>query len=267
MQVVLFTRIAVYALAGFECMSMVIAETRDGARGITRSIVIAVPCIAAIYILGTHSMLTYVPAASVDLVNPVSQTFAVAFGPFGRIAAIAAGAAILLVVVRDFAQASQIVAVTARLPLVAGWDRLLPAWFTRLHARTKTPVNAILFGGGVMFVSACGAIVAAGRQEAFQILLSIGGVFFSSTYFVTFSIPLVTRGTPWSLKIAAASGLVVTSAFIVLSFVPIVDVPSPVRYASIIAVAVVAANAAGAAVFAMGRVTLGREAGEASGVR
>jgi amino acid transporter len=27
----------------------------------------------------------------------------------------------------------------ARLPLVAGWDHLLPAWFTRLHPKHRTP--------------------------------------------------------------------------------------------------------------------------------
>jgi len=44
---------------------------------------------------------------------------------------------------------------------------------------------------------------------------------------------------------AAASGLIVTAAFVVLSFIPIVEVQSPGRYAAVIAFAVIAANAAG----------------------
>ena len=35
--------------------------------------------------------------------------------------------------------------VSTRLPMVAGWDNLIPAWFSRLHPRYKTPINSILF--------------------------------------------------------------------------------------------------------------------------
>lgn len=252
-QAALFTRVAVFSLAGFECMSIVIAECRDGVRAITRSIMVAVPCIAAIYILGTRTVLAYVPASAVDLTNPVSQTFALALGPWGRAGVVAATAAIVLLVARDFAQSSQVFAAASRLPLVAGWDGYLPHWLTRLHPRTQTPVSAILFAGAVMLASAVVAILAAGRQEAFQILLSTGSVFFASTYLVMFSIPIVGKGKPWWLRLAALSGFVTTGAFLILTFVPVVDVASPARYAMTIGAIVVATNALGAAVFVLGR--------------
>jgi amino acid transporter len=243
MQVVLFTRIAVFALAGFECMAFVIGECRGGARALTQSIALAVPCIAAIYIFGTQSVLAFVPSADVDLVYPAAQTISVALRPFALTAA--ASAVIVLLIARDFAQASQVFSAITRLPLVAGWDELLPQWFTRLHPTRKTPVNSILTAGAMMIAAAMAAIFAAGRQEAFQLLLGAAGVFFASTYLVLFMIPIVTSGTPWGLRVAAVSGLAVTIAFVVLSFIPIVDVQSKVRYAAVIAGAVIAANLTG----------------------
>jgi amino acid transporter len=243
MQVVLFTRIAVFALAGFECMAFVIGECRGGARTLSQSIALAVPCIATIYILGTRSVLAFVPAADVDLVYPAAQTFAIALRPFALTTA--AGAVILLLVARDLAQASQVFSAITRLPLVAGWDELLPPWFTRLHPTRKTPVNSILVAGAILVACAIAAIFAAGRQEAFQLLLGTAGVFFASTYLVLFTIPLIAADTPWWLRLAAASGLIVTAAFVVLSFIPIVEVQSPGRYAAVIAFAVIAANAVG----------------------
>jgi SAM-dependent methyltransferase len=115
-----------------------------GARTLSQSIALAVPCIAAIYILGTRSVLAFVPSADVDLVYPAAQTFATALRPF---ALSTAGAVILLLVARDLAQASQVFSAITRLPLVAGWDELLPPWFTRLHPTRKTPVNSILVAG------------------------------------------------------------------------------------------------------------------------
>ena len=45
------------------------------------------------------------------------------------------------------AQASVMFAGNTRLPMVAGWDGLLPQWFTRVHRRYETPVNSIVFVG------------------------------------------------------------------------------------------------------------------------
>lgn len=248
LQVVLFTRVAVFALAGFEGMAIVVDECRDGARSVARSIAISFPLIGAIYILATRSVLQFVAPSDVDLVNPVAQTFSIALRPFGRAAAIAVPAAILLLIVRDFAQSSQAFALVTRMPLVAGWDHLVPHWFTRLHPRMKTPVNAILFSGAAALACSFGAIAMASRQEAFQILLSTAGVLFALTYLVLFAIPFVRR-SPLYLRIAAASGFIVTATFIVLSLVPIVEVASRARYAITVVLVIVVVNALGLAMF------------------
>ena len=248
MQLVLFTRIAVYALAGLECMAILIGECRGGARAVTKSIAVAVPFIGATYILGTHSVLTFIAPKDVDQINPVAQAFSIALRPFGSIAAIAVACAIFLLVARDFAQSSQAFAAMTRMPLVAGWDHLVPQWFTRLQPRTRTPVNAILFAGAATFACSFAAILFAARQEAFQILLNTAGVLFAITYIVMFTIPLRTPA-PRHVRAAALSGLAVTIAFLILTFVPIVPVASPARYAMVIGVVVAVVNGVGAAVF------------------
>ena len=51
-----------------------------------------------------------------------------------------------------------------RLPMVAGWDNLLPAWFTKLHEKYRTPVNSILFVGAVTLVFGLIGLIGVGRD-------------------------------------------------------------------------------------------------------
>ena len=95
--------------------------------------------------------------------------------------------------------------------MVAGWDSLLPAWFTRLHPRYKTPVNSILFVGIVTLVFAIASQIGVGAQEAFQLIDNAAGIFYGIAYLVLFAIPicglraLPVRAPLW-LRIAAAVG-------------------------------------------------------------
>jgi hypothetical protein len=62
-----------------------------------------------------------------------------------------------------------------RLPMVAGWDGLMPAWFTRLHPRYQTPVNSIAVVGAITFGFSVLAQIGVGKQEAFQLLWVASG--------------------------------------------------------------------------------------------
>ena len=59
---------------------------------------------------------------------------------------------------------------STRLPMVAGWNHLLPQWFTRLHATYRTPVNSILFVGAITLALAVAVNIGVGEREAFQLL-------------------------------------------------------------------------------------------------
>src|ERR1044072_6829655 len=139
------------ALGGFEYGAIHAGECKDPVRSIGRSVALAAPIIALMFILGTSSVLSLVPQEQIDLIAPGPQALSVcvdSLGPLGFLAAVAPVTIMALLAIR-LAQSSVMFAGNPRLPMVAGWDNLLPAWFTRLHAKYKTPVNSILFVGAV----------------------------------------------------------------------------------------------------------------------
>src|SRR5437879_3917646 len=142
------SKLALGALTGFEYIAILAGETRAPARNIARSVIISAPIIALMFILGTSSVLTFVSPDKVDLIGPIPQVLSIGFGSYGWVGKVVS-LAIFGVVVRQIALMSIYFAGNTRLPVVAGWDNLLPAWFTRLHKTNKTPVNSILFVGAV----------------------------------------------------------------------------------------------------------------------
>jgi len=246
------------ALGGFEYVAIHAGECRDPVRAIGRSVVLAAPVIAAMFILGTSSVLALIPQSQIDLIAPIPQVLSVGFAPLGFVAAVAPLAILALLSIR-MAQSSVMFAGNTRLPMVAGWDRLLPDWFTRLHARYRTPVNSILFVGAATFVLGIVGLIGVGKQEAFQLLWNASGVFYALTYLAMFAIPLFgLRGVQprpafW-LRIGALSGFLMTLLYVALSIVPIIQVESRLLFAVKIAGLIVVTNVIGLAIyFAFGR--------------
>lgn len=241
------------ALGGFEYVAIHAGECKDPVRAIGRSVAIAAPVIALMFILGTSSVLSLVPPDKIDLIAPVPQVLSVGFGPLG-IAAVIAPIAIMALLVIRLAQSSVMFAGTTRLPMVAGWDRLLPAWFTKLHAKYRTPVNSILFVGAATLVLGIVGLIGVGKQEAFQLLWNASGVFYALCYVVMFAVPLIgLKGTgqrpPIWLKLAAGSGLLMTLLYISLSVVPIVQVESRLSFALKIGGLIIVTNILGFVIY------------------
>jgi len=120
---------------------------------------------------------------------------------------------------------------TTRLPLVTGWDNLLPAWFTRLHPRFRTPVNSILFVSAITLALTLVGQAGVGVQEAFQLLENAAGIFYALTYVALFAIPIfgvanLARRPSRLLRLAAMCGLVMSLLYSTLSVFPIIDVAS-----------------------------------------
>ena len=251
------SKLALGALTGFEYIAILAGETRAPARNIGRSVVIAAPIIALMFILGTSSVVAFVPRDQIDLIGPIPQVLSIGFGALGGVGTIGS-IAILGIAVRTIALMSIYFTGNARLPMVAGWDRLLPAWFSRLHPKYKTPINSILFVGAVTLVLGFFSLMGVHAQEAFQLLDNAGGVFYALTYLVLFAIPLFGMKAlgvraPWWLKIACASGFVVTLIYIRFSIAPITDVQSPLSFALKIAGTVLLANVIGVGIYVLGK--------------
>jgi amino acid transporter len=247
----LFTKIAFNGLSGLEQVAVFAGETRNPGRAIMRSAWISAPIIALIYILMTGSMLAYIPAAKVDLTGPIPQILAAAFGggtaTGGVDWGLTLGRAVILVLA---------IALVAQYA-VTGWDKMIPAWFTRLDPRWKTPTRSI----AVIVTLATGmgllATYGTGAQEAFQVINSVGNVSYGIYYLMMFAIPLVigdrfgVQAGLW-MKVAAVSGLVVTLLAMGFLVLPIVGVASRWLFAAKVALPALVLNLAGIAIYRNG---------------
>ena len=251
-----FAKMMFGALSGFEYVAIFAGECRNPARNLTRSVLITAPFIALIYIFATSSILAFISPESVDVVGPIPQALRLgsrAFGFSGFIVPLAIG----LLFVNYPTSFSVYFSASARLPMVAGWDHLLPEWFTRLHARYKTPVNSILVLGAVTLAGSVVALIGVGPQEAYELLLTWAFTFYAIAYLALFAIPFLSpkerglRPALW-LRIAAVSGFLMTLLYVVLSIFPIIDVESSWKYSLKIAIVVLGANGLGWAIYRTG---------------
>jgi amino acid transporter len=229
----LLGRMGFGALGGFDTVAVFTGECHgktaaEAAATVRRSVWIATPIIAGSFILGTACVLVFVKPADIDLISPITQVLNLGLHAAGLSGSATSliGAFIILTLI---GQAVLSFNYGARLPLVAGWDHLLPAWFTRLHPRHKTPVGSIAFIGITTLVIALLTSVGADNQEAFQLLQNANGIAFGLAYLVMFAIPLIAPGEKPSglLRAASASGFAMTLLYMVMSLFPIIDVPNP----------------------------------------
>jgi len=253
----LFGKMGFGALGGFEYVAIHAGECHNPTRAIARSVTIAAPVIALMFILGTSAVLAVMAPEQVDLIGPVPQALRMGLGNSGAVAVLVPFA-ILALTSRNLANSSVLFTATTRMPMVAGWDSLMPAWFTKLHPRHRTPVNSILFIGACALIFAALGMTNVGEQEAFQMLENASGVFYALTYLALFGIPLFgLRGDPtpmpWWLKGASVIGFVTVVLYVGFSVVPIVDVVSRAAFALKVGGLVVVANVVGMALYARER--------------
>lgn len=250
----IFSKIALGALAGFEYVAILAGESRVPEKNIARSVIIAAPIIALMFILGTSSVMAFTAFGELDLIGPVPQALRAGVNSFGIAGTSIASLAILMLAGRSIAVLSIYFLGNTRLPMVAGWDDILPRWFSKLHRRYKTPTNSILFVGAVTFVFAIGSLLGVGAQEAFQLIDNVAGIYYAIAYLVLFAIPLfgmrgISARAPLWLRGAAALGVLVSLLYIVFTVIPIVPVQSRIGFAARVIGATVITNAIGAAIF------------------
>jgi glutamate:GABA antiporter len=243
----LFGQMIFGALCGLEYIAILAGESLDPDRAIGRSVWISSPIICAMFILGTSSVSAFVPIGHIDFIAPIPQTLRAALGNtgFGNLCAIAA---IFLLQLRLIGASSYIFTGVTRLPMTVGWDRLLPAWFTRLHSTRRTPVNSILFTSALVCLLVVLANIGVHAQEAFQVLSNASLTHYELAYLAMFAIPLagvaaLRRSLPWWLKATSAVGFLATLFSLLISVYPYVDVVNAKAYAVKIAGTTILSNA------------------------
>ena len=244
-----FTKMMFGALTGFEYVAVFAGECRDPERHLPRSVWLAAPIVALIYILATSAILAFVPPSAEDVVAPIPQALSRGFHALGG-DTIVMPLAVLFLLIYYLATFCAFFTASTRLPMVAGWDHLLPEWFSRLHPLYKTPVNSVLFLGAATLVVAIASLIGAGHEESFELLLTWSFTFYGIAYLALFAIPVLARKerglrAGLGVRVAAISGFLVTLLFVVLSVFPIINVGSAGRYSLEIAGVVLGANVLG----------------------
>jgi amino acid transporter len=230
----LFGQMLFGALCGLEYIAILAGESKDAARSIGQSVVFASPIICAMFIAGTSSVVAF-SRGHIDFIAPIPQTLRYALGNSG-LANLFAMVAILLVQIRLVAASSFIFTGVTRLPMAAGWDHLIPTWFTRLHPRYRTPVNSVIFTCVLILLLLILANIGVHAQEAFQVLSNAAITHYELAYLAMFAIPLLgaraLRATlPGWLRWTSIAGLCATLFSFIVSAYPFVDVVNPRAYA------------------------------------
>jgi amino acid transporter len=252
-----FSKMTFGALTGFEYVAVFAGECRSPERHLPRSILLTAPIVALIYILATSAILAFVPPSAEDVVAPVPQALSRGLHGLG-VARIVMPATVLFLFSNYLATFCIFFTGSTRLPMVAGWDHLLPAWFSRLHPRHKTPINSILVLGIATLAIALAALIGVGPQEAYELLLTWSFTFYGIAYIALFAIPLFSPKERslrprWWLRLAAVSGLLVTLLFVALSIFPIIEVESSSHYSLKIAAVVLGVNLVGWLTYRVGK--------------
>jgi amino acid transporter len=240
-----------FASSGLEYIAIMAGETRVSG-SIGRSVVLATPIIFGMFVLGTAAVVAFHDlhaAIPINYVAPIPQTLTLAFGEGGA-GALLAKCAILLLQIRILSAASLLFAGATRLPMTAGWDHLIPAWFTRLHPRHRTPVNSIFVTGAA--IAALLVLSSAGVRavEAFSVLNDASSEFYALAYLAMFLIPLcgerrVRDRLPRWVRGSCLAGLVAILFVLTLNAYPFVDVARPGLFAVKILGTVFCVNALG----------------------
>jgi glutamate:GABA antiporter len=230
----LFGQMIFGALCGLEYIAILAGESKDAARTIGQSVVFASPTICAMFIAGTSAVVAF-SRGHIDFIAPIPQTLRYALGNNG-LGNLFAMTAILLVQFRLIAAASFIFTGVTRLPMAAGWDHLIPEWFTRLHPRYRTPVNSVFFTCALVLLLLFLANVGVHAQEAFQVLTNAAITHYEIAYLAMFAIPLIGAKAlraklPRWIRWTSLTGVCATLFSFLISAYPFVDVVNPRAYA------------------------------------
>ncbi|MGA8675642.1 MAG: APC family permease, partial [Candidatus Acidiferrales bacterium] len=232
---VLFMATIVYALGGSESASFLGDEVKDARRNLPRGLLAGGAFVTTGYILGTVAVLIALPAHQVSGLEGIMQAISQSAERVGFLGIVPVAA--LLITISNLGALGAWLAVSARLPFVAGLDRYLPEAFARVHPKWGTPHVALLVQ------AICGAIFIVLSQAgtsvygAYEVLVSMGIITYFVPYLFVFASLIrlqrepVAAGTiriPGGRPVATALGVLgfmTTLITIIFSVIPAADEP------------------------------------------
>src|ERR671911_1964220 len=229
-----------FAYAGLELSAVMGDEVKDPRRTLPRSIYIAAPFIAFLYIAGTASLLWLVPSGEVHIVSGFFQAMAAGARDFGGLLWLVPAAA-MLYVIGNIGGIGAWLTGPARIAFVIGLDRYFPPAFGRIHPRWKTPYVAILTQAVLATVFLLLSVLGRGTtvERAYLILLDTMLLIYFIPYIYLFicyiGVSLREKATgprPWyetriATTITGLAGLLLTLGAMVVATIPPSDTADP----------------------------------------
>jgi amino acid transporter len=211
-------------------------EIVDARRTVPRAVIVSAVVIAALYIVGTLSILLALPPDQISGLQGLVQAMQAIARRSGVPWLVPVVAA--LVVVNVLGAVAGWFAATARLPFVAGVDRFLPEVFGRLHPRWQTPHVALHVQAALAAVFIVLGQAGTSVRGAYDALVSLSIIAQFIPYLFMFAAMAVLQREPAGpevirapggapvARLLGAVGFVVSVATIGLACVPAADDPN-----------------------------------------
>jgi glutamate:GABA antiporter len=150
-----------------------------------------------------------------------------------------------------------VIGMISRLPMVAGWDGLLPRWWSELHPHHGTPAKALISISIASVAIGAASLLGVGEQEAMQVTTGASAGALCVIYLLLFG--LVTVGMrhhsakpPWWLRLVGPAGFLSAVLSLVFQVAPLVAVVNGRIFALKVGGCLVAANRLGAGLYLRG---------------
>jgi amino acid transporter len=162
-----------FAFAGLELSSTLGGEVRDPRRTLPRSVLIAAPLIALVYILGTGALLRLVPTGDINIVSGFLQATSNGARMISPALWWLAPLSAAAYTVGNIGGVGAWLTGPARVAFTIGLDRYFPPAFGRVHPKWKTPYVAILVQAVLASVFLLISVLGKGTtvEKAYLILL------------------------------------------------------------------------------------------------
>jgi glutamate:GABA antiporter len=268
---VIFWTALAFAWTGPEAISFMGGEIRDPRRTAPRALTLAAPMIAAVYIIGTASILLAIPPDAASGVYGVIDAIRHAAAHLGLNWLIPVGAA--CVVLDRLGSLCLWLGALARIPMSVGIAEYLPRSFAQIHPRHGSPANAIW--AQAVLVAAMVVLGQSGTsvRGAYNVLIEMMVVTSMLPFLLLFGAAIkLSSGAPlqggsriWGgrpvLVCVALIGLTATVGSIIVAFIPPPDEEHPTMAVLKVAGVTAVLLLMGASLYGIGTLRARRQSG------
>src|SRR5690242_2629087 len=234
-----------FAFAGLELASTMADEVENPRRNLPRSIFIAAPLIAVVYIIGTAAVLWQLPNKDVNVVSGFLQAIKAGADhvspTLGWVAAFCAA----LYTIGNLGSVGAWLIGPARVAFVIGLDRYFPKAFGAVHPRWHTPYVAILVQATLATIFLLLSVLGKGTnvEDVYLILLDTQILIYFIPYLYLFIVFLIHRRRDESSSevvlapggsiggwLTGLSGIIMTLFAMVIATIPPPEMGNPLLF-------------------------------------